>query len=255
MRCPKCGYISFDHMDNCLKCKKDIKEVSTNLHGTVFHVAAPAFLKISSRRDEKPDNEEDFAEKFDTHDDFVDEDLEVLVDDDRDNEVSGKDEKSVVDSVDSADSEIEMDLSQFEDTEEFDEAAEEPQKSQEKHEEPHLALDLPAELTDISDLAPPRRDSKDDKAELQSFAKKDVSDLKLDDLNFDLGLGDLGVNSAIGSNPAEETILALDDIDFSETLTTTKSAPKSATKQAGADMDEDLNFDLDLGGLSIRKDL
>ena len=34
MRCPKCGYISFDHLEQCLKCKKNIKAVSDNMHGT-----------------------------------------------------------------------------------------------------------------------------------------------------------------------------------------------------------------------------
>ena len=51
-------------------------------------------------------------------------------------------------------------------------------------------------------------------------------------------------------------VLSLDDIDFSETpAAAKKSSAKPAAKQSGTDMDEDLNFDLDLGGLSIQKDV
>ncbi len=81
MRCPKCGYISFDHLEQCLKCKKNIKAVSDNLHGTVFNVAAPTFLQLSSRRDEEAENDQAFADNFEADEEFVDEDLEVLVED------------------------------------------------------------------------------------------------------------------------------------------------------------------------------
>ncbi len=44
MRCPKCGYISFDQIDNCLKCGKNIVKVSVALKGAVPNVAAPEYL-------------------------------------------------------------------------------------------------------------------------------------------------------------------------------------------------------------------
>jgi hypothetical protein len=44
MRCPKCGFISFDHLTACAKCGKDIAEVASELQGTSIKVEAPMFL-------------------------------------------------------------------------------------------------------------------------------------------------------------------------------------------------------------------
>jgi len=44
MRCPKCGFISFDHLTSCSKCGKDIAEVASELQGTSINVEAPMFL-------------------------------------------------------------------------------------------------------------------------------------------------------------------------------------------------------------------
>ena len=46
MRCPKCGYISFDTLGSCKKCKKNIGELVEELEGTVFESQAPVFLHI-----------------------------------------------------------------------------------------------------------------------------------------------------------------------------------------------------------------
>lgn len=44
MRCPKCGYISFDQQDNCVKCSNDLSAVGAQLQGTCLNVEAPFFL-------------------------------------------------------------------------------------------------------------------------------------------------------------------------------------------------------------------
>ena len=44
MRCPKCGFISFDHLTSCTKCGKDVTEVASELQGTSIKVEAPMFL-------------------------------------------------------------------------------------------------------------------------------------------------------------------------------------------------------------------
>ena len=44
MRCPKCGFISFDHLTSCAKCSKDIAEVASELQGTSIKVETPMFL-------------------------------------------------------------------------------------------------------------------------------------------------------------------------------------------------------------------
>ena len=48
MRCPKCGYISFDHQETCNKCQKYIGDVVADIKGTTFSAKAPSFLKITS---------------------------------------------------------------------------------------------------------------------------------------------------------------------------------------------------------------
>ena len=46
MRCPKCGYISFDTLGACKKCNKQIGELLEDFEGTVFEATAPSFLHI-----------------------------------------------------------------------------------------------------------------------------------------------------------------------------------------------------------------
>lgn len=44
MRCPKCGYISFDRQRSCGKCSNDLTAVAEQLQGTVGKAASPFFL-------------------------------------------------------------------------------------------------------------------------------------------------------------------------------------------------------------------
>ena len=44
MRCPKCGYISFDHLTSCGKCSNDLAELSASLKGTGFQSLNTFFL-------------------------------------------------------------------------------------------------------------------------------------------------------------------------------------------------------------------
>lgn len=266
MRCPKCGFISFDHLEQCIKCKKNIKAVSDTLHGTVFHVAAPVFLQLSRKRDEEAEDDREFADDLEADEEFVDDDLEVLVDEgastvvDDGRAAEGFDTggrritgKTMADSEESEGREIEIDLSQFEDAEELEGEPEDTKNILNESVAQSLSLELPAELSDISDLSPPGRGVQAEKPTSKNIAKKDASSLEINDLDFDLGLGDFNAELVGGSDPTKETMLALEDIDFSETLT--KSSAKHVRKHSGADMDEELNFNLDLGGLSIHKDL
>ncbi len=47
MRCPKCGYTSFDNLERCKKCKKNIAAAATALMGTVASAVAPSFLGVA----------------------------------------------------------------------------------------------------------------------------------------------------------------------------------------------------------------
>jgi len=48
MRCPKCGFISFDHLETCKKCLKYIGDIDADINGTTYDATAPLFLKIAS---------------------------------------------------------------------------------------------------------------------------------------------------------------------------------------------------------------
>jgi|GEM_PF-4023495 len=63
MRCPKCGYISFDHVENCLKCKKYISGI-VEVQGTTYHVEAPSFLKIPGMDEPEDDDAGDLDGSF-----------------------------------------------------------------------------------------------------------------------------------------------------------------------------------------------
>ena len=46
MRCPKCSFISFDLVDKCVKCGKDISAAAKALHGTTINIEPPVFLRF-----------------------------------------------------------------------------------------------------------------------------------------------------------------------------------------------------------------
>ncbi len=51
MRCPKCGYISFDQIDKCLRCGKNIENTSAEVNGAVYNVPAPNYLIMTPSAD------------------------------------------------------------------------------------------------------------------------------------------------------------------------------------------------------------
>ena len=57
MRCPKCGYISFDRQRSCGKCSNDLTAVAEQLKGTVSKAAAPFFLGAVLGRQEPAEAE------------------------------------------------------------------------------------------------------------------------------------------------------------------------------------------------------
>jgi len=283
MRCPKCGYISYDHLEECLKCKKNIKTASDGLLGSVFNVAPPLFLKLQPDRpqDESSDDMDMFVDD-EPLDDFVDEDLEVLIDDDDDEieiendivfegedsmaavemEVEGDDAVSE-DFGEDDDSEFELDFGQLEDTSELEIAeldeSEETAAVDEQPAQGAPAIDIPDELADLSDLAPPAAVAvSEGEAPAKVTEGEDIDSLDFDALDFELGLGGLEGDLLGATGEKKEAVLALDDIDFSEALADIdeeKPPAKTVAKSTDMGMDEELNFDLDLGGLSIRDDV
>lgn len=257
MRCPKCGYISFDHLETCGKCSKDLSAVSATLGGGLYSTEAPRFLMVAAEGegvfDDAFDQTEDRIINID--DELVDSELDILVaeeDDDSDREIeafhlsmSGDEEDlAFVDELDEQDVELgEVD-------EEGGFSLEEPS------DDSGFRLSLPDELADISDLAAPvfgeetnvDLDLAEDTPPVEGITQD--SDYDLDDLNLELDSFDDLMGASAGGLGAFE--LSLDDIDFSSTVP--REVETAIADDGSLDMDSELDFELDLGGISLHKE-
>ncbi|MBW2659063.1 MAG: hypothetical protein JRC87_05600 [Deltaproteobacteria bacterium] len=267
MRCPKCGFISFDHLEVCLKCKKDIKAASDALNGGVLQVVPPVFLNLQPEPEAgQPDKGDFITDSEDVVDEYVDSDLDILLEDEleevSDGVVFEEEEDEPVDldlSMDDeddgeiaidlgGDDEVAIHLDEFADDQGDDgEVLAGQSESNTAGGDDGFEIEMPEELIDMSDLAPPAS-AGDDGAAAESL---DL-DINLDDFDFELESSAPDGGQSAEEADSGETVLALDDIDFSDTL---GNPEKKSRKKAGeVDMDEELNFDLDLGGLSIHDD-
>lgn len=89
MRCPKCGYISYDHQDSCGSCKKDLSTIKNLYNGGVKKVAAPKFLifgeeAASIAAQQQQINEDIEDEIYIDDEDASDTDIDISIDDDED---------------------------------------------------------------------------------------------------------------------------------------------------------------------------
>jgi hypothetical protein len=263
MRCPKCGYISFDHLEKCLKCKKDISAVSDTLQGGVLHVASPIFLNLQSQEDQL--DESDLAaggEGVEAEDAVAD--FDIIAEEDSaegsEEEVSlevDQNEEGFIDFEISSDeeeeSEISIDSALFDDDTEIEEQLLDNQlDSLSEEDTDDFEIDMPEELLDMSDLAAPALSEDVKSPDLDSQDELNSLDIDLNSFDFDLDSDLSAGDGPLESSGGEEDEISLSDIDFSDTI----SGPtKEGRKQSGAmDMDEDFDFDLDLDGLSIRDD-
>ncbi len=267
MRCPKCGFISFDNVETCLKCKKDISEVSAAFQGTTFNVATPVYLKFSAQ-DEDDDSAADGVEDIDSVQEFADPDLEILVEDGEEGEINfsmegyGKDDSAEADAAIAqefgaaetaeepepiADSEATLDLGMFED------GSEEDTFSFDDGDHADSAggagLEIPEELSDISDLSPPGSSgddemlSFDDELPETSTAPAGQGGQVAGEPEEELDFGSLDMNFSFDDDEPEDVGISVHDDEA--------AAPKKAPARGKAGMDDDLDLDLDLGGLSI----
>lgn len=268
MRCPKCGYISFDLVDECLKCKKNIKSASEVLQGSVLKVPAPSFLKFRDEPKESHEPQSDYSGEVtsldsgyvDDQEGFMDDvdlsegetgDIEIIADSFENNDSQGDFSVSSFEDDDVQEGEIEVDLSQFQEVSDPETAF--LSEDDDSSDEDVLEISVPEELNDMSDLDPPTLAvEEDDSDELDLNLDIGPVDLDLDDLNFDLALDDIDTDDGLAAEPVQETVLALDDIDFSDALAEESGPIKD--DPVSMDMDADLDFDLDLGGLSIHND-
>lgn len=236
MRCPKCGYISFDNVEICLNCNKSIADAAMPFLGSTRNVAVPKFLRFAVSEE---DLEIEGAAEVDGDIEFSDPDLEILVDDeDQGDEIDFSMEEALSEELGEDEDQEELDLSadlgQFEDVPEqedeetftFADQDESPAETAEAPPDPALAI--PDELADISDLSPPEpvaAESPD--SEEVAAAPEDKLDLSSLDMEFDIAGLDDELPAPEAAEQAEE-----------------ERPPES-------DMDEDLDFNLDLGGLTI----
>lgn len=272
MRCPKCGYISFDHIDTCLKCKKPIPEGASQTVGTTYNVEAPSFLKIQSSGNQTSslmEQHDDFGDVDDEHD-VVDPDLEILLDEETDEEdgeiefngryeevggelqITTDDEEDEIDfQLDAEEDEGEIDLGQFGDFEE--EEAEELEEADTMEEEGEIEITMPDEIGDISDLSSP---SDEEKVVAQQESGEEAQ-MSGDGFDLNLDLDDLDSNFSLSSEDAEGKPANVGDLSFDDIGLSDEPAPvKPALAKKGSldDMDADLDFDLDLGDLFKKKE-
>ncbi|MGB5230577.1 MAG: hypothetical protein WBN83_03545 [Desulfoprunum sp.] len=294
MRCPKCGFISFDQLPKCVKCGKSFSSIADLVHGTAFSVSAPLFLKIQEVTETKAFGDDikisdEMAEEFEVQDP----DLEILFENEE-GETGAEPSALQMDAVDDTalKEEIESSL-EFGKDEEEGEISIDLSQFQNDLEGPVLGgtvaalgsagkinRELPDELSDISDLAPPPRETRSP-ATVEADDDFDFSlDLGMDnlgggpspavstskvaqpaaenaddelDFSLDLGMDDLDDRPA----PANRETPPAGDIDFggldSPSIGKTKGSGRKPVAD-DSDLDSDLDFDLDLGGLTLDKD-
>lgn len=254
MRCPKCGFITFDLIDTCRKCHKPIK--TSEFQGTTYPGASPNFLVVPEKASSGDGETEVMV-------DLLDPDLDLLAESDDDMVVFDEADAS---SGDSSANDGEITLG--DDFEASFNVTKEPQVSLDEddlmidtsrfenvptgfvtEQTSPLRMQLPDELADISDLSRPAAESASSApAAPAAVAAQSGKD---DDLDFgDLNLDDLGLTekapvfAASGDKGRDLGLddLSLDDIDLSGEL----MSPAPAKTPRSVVTDVDLNFDLDL---------
>jgi len=173
MRCPKCGYITFDHLETCTKCRKNIAQASMQLSGTVYKAETPSFLQFEI---DEPDTDNDASVDLLSEEENIELDMSADGDDGVDMELSLEDDTLESDEA-QADEDLDLDFMDesvealglgsneddefdldFSDDESIDLDLDEGGKDAVEGEDgPQLDF---SEL-DISDLAPPSADEDD----------------------------------------------------------------------------------------------
>lgn len=183
MRCPKCNYISFDEMEICGGCKKNISKYSQALHGVIFKADTPDFLWL-----QKPEPEEALEEEVETAEEELEEEIAGPEEDDAGLDMGLEADETVEFAADTAD-EMELDLDSpaaDEEPQEIEFDLEGDAADSGGQEEPQMELELPQE-----DEAPELDFSLDSgEAEADQSELPELSMDGLDDLDMQLDLDD-----------------------------------------------------------------
>ncbi len=159
MRCPKCGFISFDHLTSCAKCGRDVSELAVELQGTSIKSEMPMFLS-GALGAFSGEEEETFEEQaLDTEmEEGIDFDMEM----EGEEEVALEEEGADVDFSFEDEGEEEADISLVE--AEAEEAA--PMEAEAAED---VDLDLGAEEVEISE---------DEKADVLAAVAEEIEEVK-----------------------------------------------------------------------------
>ena len=245
MRCPKCGYISFDHLDSCRKCHKPIAD--TGFKGASYHAVAPVFLQQS---------QDVHASGFDEEMvEVLDPDLDLLADKSDDGaqgsagEITLGDDFEIAFGADQSEDNLALDEDDLGiDTSRF---ADVPINMQTVQATQPVHFVMPDGLADISDLAPPEGKAATKSDPEINFGGESFgdADLNFDDLDLSFGGEESDQKaSAPASSGVDDDLetLSLDDIDLSGGLGLELASAPAPPQPA---VDKDLDFDLDLGAL------
>lgn len=255
MRCTKCGYISFDHLESCRKCHKPINDADAGLNGTVFEAESPAFLKFALQDQAGEiavdDSYEDAFDELDEPEDaFAD---AFLADEEGVDDQGGVDlEDIMIDPVEEdGDDEIVLDLDALDDAsplEEFSLNADDEQEVEEESASPTIDFgDL-----DISDLAPPEM-KEEEKEEITEAPAATGGGLDSLDLNLEEDTA-----AAAPSAPVKESgpsmggleDLLVDQLDLDKIDKPALGKRSAKPVKTGTALD---SFDIDLGDLFTEK--
>lgn len=205
MRCPKCGYISFDQIKKCVRCGKDVHELAESLNGAIPNITVPEYLGMPDEEElvfQEPDQEEETEEIFLAE--SVDEDAENFAAEDSSERFSSDavDEEAEEGGADE-EREIELDLNFFDKTAAAEPSAP-PSGADDGEEEGTIAFTLePLDSEkDVEPLAPSdvmeeedAQEIADDEQDLFSVMEESPeSDLSESDFDLDLDLGDLDLD-------------------------------------------------------------
>ena len=228
MRCPKCGYITFDHLETCSKCHKDISAISQQLSGTILAAEPPAFLQFTVSESEPEDlhsagavadddlmdteidlesvDLEDSSEiEFDFEDEAADAPGQMTIDDEEDFDLPLTDEDPMEIVMDSDEDEVEEEESgiDFGGLDISDLAP--PEETIESVEETELTLESVGATAGKSEAAAPS----------MGASGAGLEDLHMGDLDLDIpAIPPAGSASGEKLRPAVKTGTALDDFDF-----------------------------------------
>ncbi len=191
MKCPKCGYISFDYNDTCPKCNKDLSAVRGKLNLYSFEPNPPSLL--GALTSQTPETQDTLGPTMDSHFDILETEIELSTE---------TDTQQTINEETSDSEEIEIELGSQESGSEFSEddhivsvtsddtiEADDTladiyvtgSKEDDALETIELELDTPAEETSFEEIDIQKEEMKPVDSEIEEQVQAEEISLSLDD--------------------------------------------------------------------------